>query len=281
MSAPSFLNYNGKIYRSGTALISADNRSFRYGDGFFETIKMKDGRIILPELHFERLFASLQTLQFETPKHFTADHLQEQILALAKKNQHDKLARIRLTIFRGDGGLYDEQNNTPNYIIQTWALNPVTNNLNENGLVIDIYKDAKKSCDSFSHIKSNNYLPYVMAAIWAKQNHLNDALLLNNFERIADGTIANIFIIKDGIIKTPSLTEGCVSGTMRKHLLRSFAKENIPVEETQMTINDLLTASEVFLTNAIYGIKWVQQAGEKAYLNTLTAELHNTFILPL
>lgn len=269
------------MYKSGTALISADNRSFRYGDGFFETIKLKDSRIILPDLHFERLFTSLETLKFETPKHFTADHLQEQILALTKKNKHDKLARIRLTIFRGDGGLYDEQNNTPNYIIQTWALNPVTNNLNENGLIIDIYKDAKKSCDSFSHIKSNNYLAYAMAALWAKQNQLNDALLLNNFNRIADATIANIFIIQNGIIKTPALSEGCVSGTMRKHLLRSFTKENIPVQETQITINDLLTASEVFLTNAIYGIKWVRQSGGKTYLNISTAEFHKTFIFPL
>jgi aminodeoxychorismate lyase len=281
MNDVSFLNYNGKLYRSDAVLITADNRSFRYGDGFFETMKMINGKIILNKLHFERLFASLETLRFEQPKYFTKEYLSEQIVSLAKKNQHEKIARIRLTIFRGDGGLYDTQNNIPNYIIQTWSLNSESNSFNENGLVIDIYKDAKKACDNFSHIKSNNYLPYTMAALWAKQNRLNDALLLNSFERIADATIANIFIIKGGIIKTPSLKEGCVSGTIRKYLLQSFQKENIKFEETQITIADIFQASEVFLTNAIYGIKWVKQIGDISYQNHTSSILHNKFIFPL
>lgn len=281
MQTAGFLNQNGKILKAGKPLISPDNRSFRYGDGCFETIKMMHGKIILENYHFERLFSSIETLQFERPAYFKAAYLKELIVELAKKNNHQKLARIRLMIFRGNGGLYDAENHFPNYLIQTYELNPANNELNENGLVVDIYKHSKKVCDDFSHIKSNNYLPYVMAAIWAKQNKLNDAILLNSHNHIADATIANIFIVKDGIIKTPAITEGCVGGVMRRHLLKCFSEENIPVEETKIKPDELSQASEIFLSNGISGIRWVKQLAETNYKNTLSKMLHQKFISTL
>lgn len=281
MSNTKYLNYNGKILKSDKLIISPDNRSFRYGDGFFETMKMLNGKIILSHLHFERLFSSLDLMKFTPQKFFTKENLEQQIIELAEKNNHSQLARIRLTIFRSDGGLYDDINNKPNYLIQTWAMNETNNQLNENGLTIDIFPDAKKACDNFSNIKSNNYLPYIMAALWAKQNKLNDALVLNAHNRIADATIANIFIVQDGIIKTPALAEGCVSGVTRKYLLQCIRKEGIPVEETSITKEDIFNASEIFLTNAGYGIRWVKACGKNNYQLQLAAYLHRQFIQPL
>ncbi len=281
MAPATFLQYNGKSYKADKLLISPDNRSFRYGDGFFETIKMVKGKILLEDLHMERLFSSMDRLYFQKPSYFTPDYIKEQILALAKQNYHDKLGRIRLTIFRGNGGLYDPENHFPNYIIQTWALNPANNNLNENGLITDIYPDARKAADQFSSIKSNNYLSYAMAALWAKKEHLNDAILLNANNRIADSTIANIFIVQNGVIKTPPLTEGPVSGNMRRYLLQSLRKENMPVEESPITAEELKQAAELFFTNAIYGIKWVKQLGNSQYSNNVSSMLHKKFIAPL
>ncbi len=275
------LNYNGKLYRSDKLLISPSNRSFRYGDGFFETMKMINGKIVLSNFHFERLFSSLELLQFERPDYFTAAYLQEQITKLAEKNKHAKLTRIRLMIFRGNGGLYDLENLFPNYIIQTSEYDEAYNQFNENGFVIDIFKDARKACDKYSHIKSNNYLPYVMAALWTKKNNLNDALILNPYDLIADATIANVFILKEGIVKTPALSEGCVNGVMRRYLLQCMQNEGMQIEETQITTDDLLTASEVFLTNAAYGIRWVKQCGESEYHNQFALELYKKFITPL
>lgn len=273
-----YLNCNGKIFNAGKLLISPNNRSFRYGDGFFETMKMIKGKIMLAESHFERLFSSLELLQFEKPNYFTVDYLKKNIEELAKKNHHSKLARIRLMIYRGEGGLYDPENHFPNHLIQTWSLNEANNSLNENGLSIDIFKDSKKACDNYSHVKSNNYLSYAMAALWAKKTHLNDALLLNSYDRIADATIANVFIVKDGSVKTPALTEGCVSGVMRRHLLTCMHKENIPVEETKIEVEELLEASEIFLSNSVYGIKWVKSCGTSNYSNELSKFLHKKFI---
>ena len=269
----SVLNYNGKLYRSDKFLISANNRSFRYGDGFFETMKLINGKIVLRNYHFERLFSSLELLQFDKPDYFTPQYLEEQITELVLKNKHSKLARIRLMIFRGDGELYGTENNFPNYIIQTWERNEIYNQLNKDGFVIDIFQHAKKACDNYSHIKSNNYLPYIMAALWAQKNKLNDAIVLNAYDRIADATIANVFILKDGVVKTPALTEGCVSGVMRRHLLKCMRDEGMPVEETSLTSEDILQAQEVFLTNAAYGIRWVKSVGESQYTNRFSTLL--------
>jgi branched-subunit amino acid aminotransferase/4-amino-4-deoxychorismate lyase len=276
---PDYINYNGKIVEEANAFISPSNRSFRYGDGCFETMKMINNKIILQDLHLERLFASLDQLQFDIPKHFTPTFIIGNIDETAKKNKHAD-CRVRLTIFRGDGGLYDPENLLPNFIIQTYPLD-VVKTINENGLIVDFFKDTIKAADQYSSIKSNNFLSYAMAALWVKKQKLNDALLLNQFNRIADATIANIFIVENGVIKTPSLAEGPVAGVMRKHLLASLRKDDMPVHETEITIDEVLNASEVFLTNAIHGIKWVKQAGTSNYSGDFASHLYKKYVLPL
>ena len=98
-------------------------------------------------------------------------------------------------IFRGNGGIFDPENNFQIILLKAGRLHTGMQ-LNENGLVIDVFPGAKKSCDSFSNLKSNNYLPYVMAGLYAKKNKLNDCIVLNSFDRICDSAIANIFIIE-------------------------------------------------------------------------------------
>ncbi len=281
MGDSNFLYYNGKISKTGKPLIYPDNRSFRYGDGFFETMKMVNGQIVLADLHFERLFHSLELLKFQKPVYFTKDYLIDQVKVLAKKNMHHRLGRIRLTIFRGEGGLYDVENHFPHHLIQSWELNPSVNRLNENGLVVDIFKEARKVCDHFSMVKSNNYLSYAMAALWAKQEKLNDAILLNPYDGIADATIANFFIVKDGLIKTPAISEGPVDGVMRKYILQQLKLEGIPFQETRILPDEIMQASEIFLTNAINGIKWVKQAGKNGFTNQMASLLFKKMVVPL
>jgi branched-chain amino acid aminotransferase len=281
MEAGKFFLYNGEMIASGKAVITADNRSFRFGDGFFETMKLIDGSIVLSNYHFQRLFSSLSLLKFKTPDEFTIGYLTEEIRKIAAKNDHSTLARIRLTIFRGDGGLYDNDNNFPNYIIQTWKTDEVALSFNKQGLMTGVYTDARKTADAFSHIKTNNYLPYLMGVLWAKENKLDDAIILNNHNRVADATIANIFLVKDNSITTPSLTEGCIAGVMRSYLLHTFQTENMLCNETEVNTNELADADEVFITNAAIGIKWVKQCDTHTYTNTLSEYLFSKLILPL
>jgi branched-subunit amino acid aminotransferase/4-amino-4-deoxychorismate lyase len=269
-----FFMYNNKVYPANFAVISSGNRSLRYGDGLFETMKMVKGNIINKEFHFERLFNGLSLLQFEIPKTFNAPFLEKKIKAIAAKNKHNNVTKIRLMLFRGNGGIFDPENHLPNYIIETSAL-LYENQLNESGLSVDVFPDAKKSCDLFSNLKSNNYLPYVMAGVFAKKNKLDDCIVLNSFERICDSAIANIFIIEEDNIYTPPLAEGCVAGVMRRWMLERFGLKKYPVTEKNLSIKDILKADEFFLTNSIYHLRWVKKFRDKNYSNKKIKEIYS------
>lgn len=268
-----YFNYNGKILEAETPIATPDNRGLRYGDGLFETIKYKNARLILLDEHFARLWKGMQLLQFEPSKLFTPDFLQKEILQLVNKNKQAE-ARVRITVVRGSGGLYDAKNHLPNYIIQSWPLASNSTVINENGLQLCIYPDAKKSLDAFSNSKHNNFLPYFMGALTAKKNHCNDAIILNSNGNIADTTIANIFIIKDRIIYTPSLGEGCIAGVMRKCILQELQESGYILHETALTTEALMNADEVFLTNSIYNIRWVAGIGAKKYSNEMVRKIY-------
>ncbi len=271
---PQYLNYNGTVFSSQEAIITADNRGLRYGDGLFETMKLVDGTISLASYHYDRLFTGLRLLKFNESGYFTPAFLSEQIFALSIKNGHRQLARVRLMIFRGKGGLYDAENHDPNYIIQTFALDA---EINTEPARVDVYPHARKPVDSFANLKSNNYLPYLMGALYATEKKLDDCFILNSTGNICDTTIANVFMIKDERIYTPQLSDGCVAGVMRRHLLEKlFVRGNEP-EEKSLTVEDLLGADEIFLTNSIYGVRPVGSFRSSKYSHTLTARM----IIPL
>lgn len=268
---------NGKIVAAAEPVLLASNRGYRYGDGLFETLKVIRGQIILSPFHFERLFHGIKLLKMDKPELLTASKLQQEVLQLCKKNNCEQLARVRLSVFRGNGGLYDDDKSLQ-YLVECWPLGDSVSTLNENGLVTGVFPDAQKSCDQFSNLKSANFLPYTMAAQYAKENRLNDCLVLNSAGNIADSTIANVFIIKEGVISTPALEEGCVNGVMRRFLLEQLRTGSYQIRETTLSIADIENAEEFFLTNAINGIRWVRQFRDTTYTCSKTAEIYSSFI---
>jgi branched-chain amino acid aminotransferase len=270
---PSSINFNGQIIPADKPIVAADNRGLRFGDGFFETIRVVDHRICLAGHHFERLYSSLETLQFERPDSLSPENLTEQILSLCRKNKQQHAARVRLTLFRSKGGLYDPENNMPQYIIESWELANPQYELNRNGLITGLFNEGRKACDHFSHIKSNNFLLYAMAALHAKKNHWNDALLLNSRERIAESTIANIFCIKDRVIYTPALFEGCIAGVMRKFIIEKITGSDFELQEGTLSVENIKTADELFVTNAIFGMRWIKQFSNRSYDQAMVQEI--------
>ena len=269
-----WLNHNGKIVEANKPLITAGNRGFRYGDGLFETMKLADGQITLAHYHFERLFNDMQLLELAIPVSFTPSFFLEQITTLCKKNGHGHTARIRLTIFRGSGELFEAADSVPEYIIETFLLEGA-DGLNENGLILGVYKDVCKSIGKFACIKSNNYLPYTMAARYAKQQRWNDSLILNSKNAVCESSIANVFIIKEGTVITPGLEESCVAGVMRRHLLATLPGLGYNVKEQTVTLTMLREADEIFLTNAVRGIRWVRNFEDVAYTNKKITEIYH------
>lgn len=271
---------NGKIIDGGKPVLIASNRGFRYGDALFETMKIINGKILLENYHFERLFNGLRLMKFENHPGVNRKALIDHIAQLLKENKCENLARVRLTVFRDNGSLYDESKNIQ-YLIECWPLKESINKLNGTGLVIDIFPDARKSCDKFSNLKSANYLPYVMAAIYAKENELDDCLVMNTYEHICDATIANVFWTKDQKVYTPSLSEGCIAGVMRSYLIKKLKESTHDIQETPCTIETLESADEIFLTNALNGIRWVKQFRSKQYSNKYLMSIYQDLILPL
>lgn len=264
---PKFLFYNDEWLPDDQPLIAAGNRGFRYGDGLFETLCVADRSIRLPRYHFDRLPEGLELLQLRLPAHFTPAYLSDRIIELCDRNNHPD-ARVRLTVFRGDGNLFDAPGHTaPGCIIESQALPPGHPALTPapegegrragappsggGGGITSIFTAARKSADAFSHLKSNNYLASVLGALYARENGLGDVFLLNAEGRVCESTIANVFILRQGRILTPSLAEGCVAGVMRRFMLEQLPALGYAVEQGPLPVSDLLAADEVFLTNAL------------------------------
>ena len=271
-----FFIYNKQFFHLGMPVITHENRSFRYGDGLFETMRMQQGKIVHMNFHFERLFDGMKILGVELPVFFSEEYFIDTVNELLLKNSISANAKIRLMVFRGDEGLFDIENST-NFIIETFPLSGEIE-LNRQGLIIDVFPDVRKSADCFSNIKSNNYLPSVMAARFAKKNNLDEAIILNAFGRVCESAIANIFIIKDEKIITPLLAEGCVAGTMRRWMMEKLLLRNLKIEEKSLSVEELLSADELFLTNSIQPVRWVKQFRDKTYGNERVKEVFQHFI---
>jgi branched-chain amino acid aminotransferase len=233
------------------------------------------------DLHWKRLSFSLPPLYFELPKHFNSLSLQDEVLQLALKNKCSDAARVRITFFKGEGGLWEQPSSSFNYLIQCWPMKQMEFRMNENGLDLGIFEAGRKACDSFSNLKSNNYLLYVLAAQYAKQQKWNEAIVLNQYTRICEATIANVFFIQNKKVHTPQLTEGCVAGVMRSYLLDQLQLAGMQVQEGIYSVEDMLKADEIFLTNAFYGIRWVKHFGGKQFNNDQSARFFQQFIRPL
>lgn len=255
----SFIHFNGAFLPSGTALLTADSRGFRYGDGLFETIRIKEGRILLADQHYQRLLNGSVLLGLEP---LTLEQFTGSVLELCQRNRHSVSARVRLTVFRGEMGLDDAARG---YVVQSWALEEVEEK--PWGLVVGTFPKGRKSCDGFSHLKSNNYLLYSMAAMYARGHGWDDCLVLNSRERIADSSIANLFYVKGDVIYTPPLSEGGVGGVMREWLMRTLPAEGFRVIEKPVAPEDLILMDEVFLSNAIRGVRRVGHFSGTGYGN--------------
>ncbi|MEW6467546.1 MAG: aminotransferase class IV [Bacteroidota bacterium] len=273
MSSGLFLNSNGEVRPADDPVVNADNRSFRYGDGIFETIRFANGKIQFLEAHMQRIRTSLDILKMDFPEQYSADFFRKEISKLISANKVERGARIRLTVYRKEGGYYTPIFDEPNYLIECEPIEEGNYNLNTKGLNIDIFPDYKKAIHRLSNIKSNNSLIYVLASIYKKQNDIDDCIILNQNLSIAESITSNIFAVKNGVLYTPPITEGCVDGVMRRQVIQVAAANRISVYEVPLQMNVLLNSDELLLTNTISGIRWVGSYKAKKFLNNMAKHL--------
>ncbi|MFW5656415.1 MAG: aminotransferase class IV [Bacteroidota bacterium] len=264
---------NGNFRKKEDYNISLNNRAFRYGDGFFETIRGFSTQPLLFEYHFQRIQKSLKTLKLKTGDDFNEELLQKMIEKLLTKNKLFKGARIRITFFRNGEGLYTPETNESAFIIESQALND-TYELNKKGLLIDVFPDIKINVSPLSFLKSINALPYVLAGVYKQEHRLDECILLNEHGSLCETISSNLFVFYNDTLYTPSLRDGCVAGVMRQKILEFAANNGITTEDTKpLTVNHLLDAEEIFITNAIMGIQWVGAFRNKRYFHFMASKL--------
>jgi branched-chain amino acid aminotransferase len=256
------INFNGDILDQEKFSLTAENRGFKYGDAVFETIKVVNNKVIFWEDHYFRLMASMRMLRMKIPMSFTLEFLEKEILSLVKANNTLQKSRVRLTIFRKDGGLYTPKTNEIDFLVEASELNQ---NI-KNDYKIDVFKDFYNYSGLLSTIKTNNKMLNTLASVFAKENDLDNCILINEKKGVVEVTNGNIFIVKDNVVKTPATTEGCIKGIVRKKVLEIISKnEEFKVEETSISPFEIQKADEVFITNAIIGIQPVTQYKKKTF----------------
>nr|WP_320118387.1 aminotransferase class IV [uncultured Marinifilum sp.] len=282
MNIVEYISLNGELFLKDEAIFGAANRAFRYGDSLFETIHANGTEIQFLEDHLKRLCKGMETLGMIIPVNFH-EKIRKDITYLINKNKAFCGSRIRLSVFRNDGGLYTPNNNNISYLIETSPLKFDKYQLNKKGLKIGIYTDVKKTSSVISKFKTGNSLPFIMAANHKLKMNLDDCLLINERENIVESTSSNVFIVKNNLLMTPGIDCGAVAGIMREQIIKTALNLNLTIyEDCDLTINDLYQADEIFLSNAINGINWVVAFEDRRFFNKtakiLIEELNkNTF----
>lgn len=274
------INLNGRIFSAEAPLLSTSNRAFRYGDGLFESIRVFEGALPFFGKHWQRLRTGMGVLKFEIPAHFSSEFFQNEI---AKLTENQGNWRIRLTVFRSGGGLYTPASNAPEFLIEATPMPGHQFELNPTGLTIGIFDEIRLPTFPSSHLpflqsfKTCNALPFVLAGIFKKEKSLDDCLLLNAAGRIACGSSSNVFLVKNSELLTPPLPEGCVAGTMRSMVLDVAKSLKIRALEVAIGPEDLPKADEIWLTNAMQGIRWAGQVegAERKFGKTVAQRCSN------
>ncbi|PTM08050.1 MAG: aminotransferase class IV, partial [Bacteroidetes bacterium] len=165
-------------------------------------------------------------------------------------------------------------NNNIKYIILSKTLNDNFYEFSDNTTIVDLYKDHYLSADLLSTLKTNNRLINVTGSIFAKENDLNNCLLLNTQKNVVEALNANLFLVKDNIIKTPPLSDGCIKGIMRKQIIDIVTlMPDFILEEASISPFELQKADELFLTNVIMGIQPITKYRKKEFENKVARNL--------
>jgi len=268
-----YVNNNGTIFSNDAPTIHAGNRGHLYGDGVFESIRIMAGKPINLQNHVARMIQGANVLKINTPTHYTAAFFEEKILELIEKSGIKEGGRCRMSIDRATGGAYLPESNDSTFYIEVYPYDVSHFELNAKGLEVDIYRDIKLYKNFLSNYKTKTGIPYVMASISANERGLDDLFLTNDKGNILESGSFNIFIVSNGVLYTPGLEEGCIAGTMRMQIINLAVKNNIKIYECSILPQNLLSADEVFFTNAIRGINWVGAYRTKRYQNNMSRRL--------
>lgn len=239
---------SGKYYDKADAKISVYDHGLLYGDGVFEGIRIYDGKVFKLKEHVDRLFESARHIKLEIPmtREQMVQAIQKTVEINSKKNGY-----IRPFVTRGAGylGLDIRKTSDPQVVIIVDDITLYPPELYDNGLELATVSTIRNHPNAVNpRVKSLNYLNNILAKIEAVQAGCTEALMLNHKGEVAECSGDNIFVVKQGVLKTPPSDAGILEGITRQVVIELAAKAGIPFQEAGLTRHDIFTADECFLT---------------------------------
>jgi branched-chain amino acid aminotransferase len=260
------INSNGNLVPSSDAGLSFFNRGFSYGDALFETVKAVGNKLLFWEDHYFRLMASMRLLRMEIPMTFTPEYFVDQCMQLIQAQEVNSPAwRLRLTVFRDSGGRYTPDHNRVAFVIGCEPLSQDRFSDEVTNYTVDLYKDHYVQAGMLPNLKTNNKILNVLGSIFAKENDLDNCILVNDNKEVVEALQSNLFLLFGQEIHTPPLTSGCLDGIIRKQIIRLSKDLNLTLKETAINPFDLQKADELWLSNSIQGIRAVTNYRRKTY----------------
>lgn len=254
---------NGSIVSLAEAKLSVFDRAFQYGDGVFEGLRCYNARIFKLDAHILRLFDSARAVHIQMP--ISYEEMKKAIKETVKANKF-RNAHIKPIVTRGYGwklGLDPKNTTKPNIVI---IARPVTESMYGKasiGLrlaVVSVRKIPPSCLDP--RIKSLNYLVNILARAEAQASGADEAVMLDIHGFVSEGSGDNIFLVRRGMLWTPSVQSG-LEGITRKTVIEMAKEASIPTHETSLTLYDVYTSDEVFVTGSGAGIVPVIEVDKK------------------
>jgi branched-chain amino acid aminotransferase len=239
---------DGQLIEKDAAKISVYDHGLLYGDGVFEGIRVYNGRVFRVDEHLRRLYDSARAIRLTIP--ISQDEFKSVIEQTVKANNFAD-CYIRAVVTRGAGylGLNPNKCPKPSIIVIADTIELFPKEVYEKGMAVITASVIRNHPNAVSpRIKSLNYLNNILAKMEAVDAGVPEAIMLNIDGNVAEGTADNIFIVRDGIVRTPTIYDGILEGVTRDTILMLCRKLSIPCEERTFPRHDLYVADECFLT---------------------------------
>ena len=267
------INLNGALQSATSPLFSVHNRGFLYGDAVFETLRFGQNQLHFWEDHYFRLMSAMRVFRMNIPMTFTPEFLEQECIRVVEAQSSISSSwRIRLSVFRNDGGVYLPASREVSYVIEAKPLDEETYTSKER-YNVELFKDYYVQKSMLSNLKSNNKALNVIGSIFMQEQGFDNGILVNDDKEVVEFLNGNLFVVDGDVLRTPPLTSGCLDGIMRKQVMRLAKKQNISCVEENISPFDLQQVQEVFMTNSITGIQPVSSYRRTDYQNTIALKL--------
>lgn len=239
------------------ARVSVRDRSFRYGEAVFETLRARGIRVFRLPAHLERLRRSAAAMGWQLP---WGDGALDDILTRTLEANRLGEARVRIQATRGAGGP-ERIDGPPQLLIEAEPLQPVPEAQRREGVVLSVAGHPRASRGALVGAKTASYLENLLARRGARQVGAHDALLLNERDEVCEATSANLFVWRGGRLRTPALECGVLAGITRAVVLELAEAMGAPGLPERLRLEDVLASDEAFLTSTSIGLLPVSCVG--------------------